>query len=243
MGKEKWFITGHKKLDYYKGLLIRADKGLHQQIADTVKGILPNGGKILDLGAGQGALTMRLHDMGYEMIAVDIDPEDYQCKEVPFVQVNFNNKDEVGAFLKKYENNFDLVLGVEVIEHVENPWEYVRTLKSLARPGGYILISTPNTTSWLSRFFFLFFGKFHQFMEDNLSYGHIAPITTWHLSVILRYENLKDAVTKPAGTLPRFWFVWDKWVLVSTFLNIFFYPFMKGVKKGWCTITTARKSE
>jgi SAM-dependent methyltransferase len=241
MSTNKYFIVGHKKHYYYKGLLMRADTGLHEQIANTVREKLPNGGKILDFGCGQGAMSLRLHDLGYEMLAVDLDPEDYKCKDVPFEQLNFNDKQAVVAFLTKYKNSFDLVLGVEVIEHVENPWDYVRDLKTMVKPGGYILISTPNTTSWLSRMFFLFTGKFHQFMEDNLEYGHIAPITPYHLGVILKAEDLDEVKTISAGLLPRFWFVANRYLVLFNFLNLFFYPFMKGIKKGWCTITTARK--
>jgi cyclopropane fatty-acyl-phospholipid synthase-like methyltransferase len=242
MIKGKYVLVGKKKFEYYKGLLVRADTGLHDQIAAIVKKKLPNGGRIIDFGCGQGALSLRLHDMGYEMLAVDIDPEDFKCKEVPFEQLNFNNKSEIEGFLEKYENNFDLVLGVEVIEHVENPWEYVRTLKTLAKKGGYILVSTPNTTSWLSRLLFLFTGKFHRFIEDSLSYGHISPITSYHLGVILRYEHFDDVTIQPGGLLPPFWLIADKKIMFFNLLNLFFYPFMRSIKKGWCIIATGRKS-
>jgi 2-polyprenyl-3-methyl-5-hydroxy-6-metoxy-1,4-benzoquinol methylase len=161
---------------------------------------------------------------------------------VPFEQVNFNDKQAVVAFIKKHENSFDLVLGVEVIEHVENPWEYVRTLKAMVKPGGHILISTPNTTSWLSRMIFLFSGRFHQFTEDDLSYGHIAPITTHHLNIILRKEAFEEITTESAGLLPPFWLRSNGKLIFFNFLNLFFYPFMRGVKRGWCIITTAKKS-
>ena len=227
---------------YYKGLLIRADYGLHEQIASIVNEKLPNGGRILDLGCGQGALSLRLHDMGYQVHAVDIDPSDFKCTEVPFEQLDFNNKGAVTSFIERHRDSFDLVIGIEVIEHIENGWEYVRMLRTLAKTGGFILISTPNVTNWLSRFVFLFTGKFHQFREEDLSYGHISPITAYHLGLILRSEKLDEIDIRPGGLLPPFWIDRSGYLLFLNFLNLFFYPLMKGIKKGWCIIATARKT-
>lgn len=241
MIKTKYVLFGNKKHEYYKDLLMRADNGLHEQIANVIKEKLPGGGRIIDFGCGQGALSLRLHDLGYEMLAVDVDPEDFKCKEVPFQKLNFNNKQDIEAFTAKYENTFDLVMGIEVIEHVENPWEYIRTLKRMVKPGGHVLVSTPNITSWLSRIYFLITGKFWSFIPDSLSYGHIAPISSYHLSVVMHNEKLQDINIRSAGLLPPFWLLWDKNIILFNFINLFFYPFMRGIKKGWCIIATARK--
>jgi len=243
MIKTKLVLFGTKKLMYYKGLLIRADYGLHEQIAEIIREKLPNGGRILDLGCGQGALSLRLHDMGYQVHAVDIDPADFKCGDiVSFEQLDFNNESAVTAFIGRHRDSFDLVIGIEVIEHIENPWEYIRGLKCLTKKGGLILISTPNTTSWYSRLRFLFTGKFHQFREEDLSYGHISPITPYHLKLILEFEKLQDISIYSAGLLPPFW-IQKSWnLLFLNMLNIFFYPFMKGIKNGWCIIATARKT-
>ncbi|MEW6108491.1 MAG: class I SAM-dependent methyltransferase [Nitrospirota bacterium] len=237
----KTVFFGKKRLQYYDGLLIRADLGLHQQIAERVQQLLPKGSSILDLGAGQGALSARLGDLGYTVTAVDIDPEDFKCKGIQFIQVNFNDNRAIESFKDKYQGTFDLVIGVEVIEHVENPWEYVRLLKALAKTGGHILISTPNVTSWLSRIHFLLKGKFHQFGESDLSYGHIAPITPWELSTILKYENFKDVSITSAGTLPPVWIAPSVTTTLANMLFLLVRPFSSGVVDGWCIMAVARK--
>jgi 2-polyprenyl-3-methyl-5-hydroxy-6-metoxy-1,4-benzoquinol methylase len=236
----RFFMFGGKKLDYYKGILIKADMGLHEQIAGKVQELLPHG-RILDLGAGVGALSQRLIDLGYEVVAADMEAADFACKQAKFHTVNFDKADEVRAFAETYRESFDMVLGIEVIEHVENPWEYVRLLKSMLKPGGHLMVTTPNTTSWLSRLQFLFTGRFHQFADEDLSYGHIAPVSSWELSLILKSENFQQVQVTCAGTLPKIWLVRSKKVLFFNMLSWLLRPFLRGAVDGWCIMAVAKK--
>ena len=43
-----------------------------------------------------------------------------------------------------------MVTAVETIEHLENPWAFMRALVELARPGGWVVVTTPNQLSVLS---------------------------------------------------------------------------------------------
>ena len=44
----------------------------------------------------------------------------------------------------------DLVVALETIEHLENPWAFMRDLVRIAKPGGWVVVTTPNQLSWLS---------------------------------------------------------------------------------------------
>jgi 2-polyprenyl-3-methyl-5-hydroxy-6-metoxy-1,4-benzoquinol methylase len=236
----KIFI-GKKKTEFYNGLKMMADLGLHKQVCERLIAELPIGSKILDFGAGQGALSERLVDAGFEITSVDIDDANFKSKKSTFVKVNFDSQESIMNFVDNNKEKFDAVLGIEVIEHVEDQWNYVRQLMNLLKPGGLILITTPNTTSWLSRLIFFFTGKFHQFSDSDLSYGHISPITEWELRLNLKYANAKSINTYPAGTLPPLYLTgFNKFSL----LNLLILPlrlFMKGTKDGWCIMLTARK--
>jgi len=71
----------------YKDLLIRAAPGLHEKVFDLVQDHLRSG-DVIDLGAGQGALTERLSDAGYRVTAVDINAADFTI-EKPFPSFSF----------------------------------------------------------------------------------------------------------------------------------------------------------
>lgn len=238
----KYICFGKKKPEYYSDLLIRADKGLHEQIAKKLVRKVSKGATVLDMGAGQGALSARLHDLGYAVTAVDANDNDYalEGRGINFEHVNFNDEKELMAFITRNEASFDVVCGVEVIEHLENPWSYVLGLTRLARPGGLILITTPNTTSWLSRLHFLWKGTFPNFQERNLSYGHINPIAPFELNLIMSRCGLKNIEIESAGTLPPLYFSSPKMIAFSL-LALCIRPAQKGLIDGWCVISTGVK--
>lgn len=237
----KKYFFGKKSSQYYKGLVIKADLGLHEQIAERIQIEVAPGGRILDFGAGEGALSLRLADLGYHVTAVDRDRDNFKCPQVNFSCVDFDSPREMAGFVAQNEGMFDAVLGIEVIEHVQDQWQYVRQLMKMARKNGVILITTPNTTSWLSRLYFFFYGRFNEFLDESLSYGHISPISPWELELILRESGATKINIFPAGTLPP--------IYITSFgklaiLNLMILPlryFMTGILDGWCVMATARK--
>lgn len=65
MEKLKWIgVIESKEIRYYKGIRIKADWGLHEQIAGICVKHLCKDAKILDFGCGEGALSQRLYDIG-----------------------------------------------------------------------------------------------------------------------------------------------------------------------------------
>jgi 2-polyprenyl-3-methyl-5-hydroxy-6-metoxy-1,4-benzoquinol methylase len=236
----KIFI-GRKKSEFYKKMLIKADLNLHHQIAERIQNEIPAGGEVLDLGAGEGALSERLSDLGFHVTAADMDEKNFKSKKAIFTKINFDKLDEISVFVSKNENRFDAVLGVEVIEHIQDQWQYVRQLVRMVKPGGLVLITTPNTTSWLSRWIFFLTGRFHQFADEDLSYGHINPISPWELELILKESNAVNVKIVPAGTLPAIYLGGLNRVTLLSLITLPLRPVMKGLIDGWCVMATARK--
>jgi len=82
---------------------------------------------------------------------------------------------------------FDMVVCVETLEHVENPRQVLRSIRSLLRPGDQLLVSTPNITHPHSRLkMFLrgapyIFGPKHYYQP-----GHISILPDWMLTEHVR---------------------------------------------------------
>ena len=75
------------------------------------------------------------------------------------------------------DGSADLVCAVEVIEHLENPRAFVRELVRLAKPGGFVIVTTPNQLSLLSKLTFILKNQFNAFQEaPGLYPAHITAL-------------------------------------------------------------------
>lgn len=233
-----WLITTERKqLEYYKGMLIHADTGVHEQAAALFERYVSRGAHVLDVGAGAGAFSQRLADMGYAVTALDVDPEKWLPKEFPFLKLDID-----AGIAGSVNGSFDAVCCLEVIEHVENSWNLLREIYAVLKPGGRLILSTPNITSFVSRLAFLRTGQFHQFSEADLSYGHINPITAFEINAIASRLGWRIMETCPGGYLPvcDFSSLHPK-ALIANLLCALIYPFVRGQKRGWCIFFVMEK--
>jgi 2-polyprenyl-3-methyl-5-hydroxy-6-metoxy-1,4-benzoquinol methylase len=110
----------------------------------------PAPGRVLDIAAAQGNFTIPAAQMGHNVTWNDFRGElaDYvKLKAPPSLSIDFvpGNILEVGG---DYAGAFDAVMALEVIEHVAHPDAFLRSIATLVKPGGHIIVSTPNGGYW-----------------------------------------------------------------------------------------------
>ncbi|CAM5504633.1 SDR family NAD(P)-dependent oxidoreductase [Rhodanobacter lindaniclasticus] len=146
------FRTGFsgRPMREYKGLPIYAAPGLHEAAAELLASAAPTNARVLEFGAGSGAMSLRLADLGFRVTASDLFPESFKPTEVPFVAADLN-----GAFAAQWPQGFDAVMALEIIKHLENPREVLRQIRALLPVGGQLVLSTPNIANPVSQALFL----------------------------------------------------------------------------------------
>jgi 2-polyprenyl-6-hydroxyphenyl methylase/3-demethylubiquinone-9 3-methyltransferase len=114
-----------------------------RRILDLVKAALPTGGRILDVAAAQGNFSLLLAEAGYSVVWNDLREEliDYVKLKHTFGDITFAPGD---AFALGWNEEFDAVLITEIIEHVAHPDEFLMKVAKMVKPGGYVIMSTPN---------------------------------------------------------------------------------------------------
>lgn len=144
-------------------------------------------GKVLDLGCGDGRTGKELLDKGFQVHACDMDVQRFEFKDViPFKAGNLNDP------LPYADGTFDYVIFMEVIEHLYNPLYVVSEIKRILRPGGKLILSTPNILNISSRFRFLIEGSFDFFREPTLDYARCFPGALQNMHVVpWRYQELE----------------------------------------------------
>ena len=108
--------------------------------------------RVIDAGAGEGYMSRLLKDLGYDVTACDISASAFKCPDIPFIRADLNK----GIPLE--DNIFDYTISIEVIEHIENHGNFIKELIRITKPGGRIIITTPNITSLSSRLHFFIYG-------------------------------------------------------------------------------------
>ncbi len=176
----------------YRGHGVHAAPGVHEYAVELARQALPEGGRILEVGAGCGALACRLQDAGFVVVPTDLDP--------PHDWIHRLDLDDP-EWTEETRGPFDLVMCVETLEHVENPRQVLRSIRALLRPGDRIVVSTPNITHPHSRLkMFLrgapfIFGPKHYHQP-----GHISILPDWMLVEHVRLAGFTDVTVTTGGS-------------------------------------------
>jgi 2-polyprenyl-3-methyl-5-hydroxy-6-metoxy-1,4-benzoquinol methylase len=105
----------------------------------------PNAGaRVLDVGCGSGVLLERMQSLGWNAEGLEIDIPAVEAARKRGVQVRAGTLHE-----QRYPTgHFDAVHMSQVIEHVHEPLEVLAECNRILKPGGKLVITTPNIESW-----------------------------------------------------------------------------------------------
>jgi 2-polyprenyl-3-methyl-5-hydroxy-6-metoxy-1,4-benzoquinol methylase len=138
----------------------------HDAIYRMVAGALDargiNGGTLVDVGCGQGGLWRAVGDRFSRYCGLDAVRYDGFPAGGEFCRVDLDAADWPIA-----DASADVVAAVETIEHLENPWAFMRRLSALARPGAWVFVTTPNQLSALSLLTLLARRRFVAFQDAH----------------------------------------------------------------------------
>ena len=243
------FTYGGRKIRDYQGRQVCADTDHHERAIEHLRRRVAVGSRVADIGCGQGAFALRMADAGMDVVGIDVVPaSEQQADGFAYHEVDLFDPQARARFLDGRDEAFDAVVLIEVIEHVHDPWETLAFARELLRPGGVLLLSTPNITSFYSRFRFLTGGRFHQFEPADLEYGHINPMTAMMVQTVLDDTGFELIEKAPGPPMPIL--VWDPaiasvgWRLfhaVAWLASAALIPLMRGGDRdGWSLFFVAR---
>ena len=138
-------------------------------------------GILLDAGAGSGKLSKKLKEIGYAVRACDIETQHFKPNGITIDFADLNHK------LPYSDNSFDYITAIELMEHLENPWNFIREAHRIMKPKGILIVSSPNMESLSGKIKFLFGQPFPYFTYRRFEeINHITPIFTWNISRMIK---------------------------------------------------------
>ena len=104
---------------------------------------------LLDVGCGGGLIAEPMRRMGFQVSAIDASSENIGTARAHADMVGLDiayRAATVEQIEAEGAGPFDVVLTMEVIEHVADPESFVRACSRLVRPGGVMMVATLNRT-------------------------------------------------------------------------------------------------
>jgi glycosyltransferase involved in cell wall biosynthesis/2-polyprenyl-3-methyl-5-hydroxy-6-metoxy-1,4-benzoquinol methylase len=182
---ERENVYGHRKRLRF---IVRAIEDLRAQRERP-----PAGLHILDVGCGTGIMiTLPLASIGYRVTGIDIHGESIEAarRVNPYANAVFRDCD--ATTLLRETDRYDVVIASEVLEHMEDPLAFLRTLQALLRPEGMLILTTPNGYGWF---------ELEQFLWDHLGAGNL--ILGWDNRWKRFMQWVKAPIKRAIGWQPR----------------------------------------
>lgn len=147
-----------------------SERAIYHLVAQTVRSCGHGQGVLADVGCGTGNLWGELktdfeYYLGVDAVRYEGFPEDAE-----FFLTDLNTTPWPVP-----SHRADVVVAVETIEHLENPRAFMRELVRIARPGGWVIVTTPNQLSFLSKLTLVCKNCFNAFQQGSYP-AHITAL-------------------------------------------------------------------
>ncbi len=136
----------------------RSEEGIYRAVARALDRCGAHG-TLVDVGCGRGHLWERVGARFSRYVGVDA------VRYQGFPEGSLMVRADLDRSIPVRDGFADTVTSVETIEHLENPRALMRELVRIARPGGWIVVSTPNQLSALSLLTLLVKQRFAAFQD------------------------------------------------------------------------------
>lgn len=178
------------------------NKYLKRPLVKLLKGVQAQ--RVLDIGCGSGTLDKYLIEAGINIIGVDPSDDGIEKARTLLPNTKFYQLGVYDSPALIEEENFDVVLSTEVIEHLYYPRKLVEFAKAKLSPGGYLLITTPYH-GYLKNLSLSLAGKWDYHHCPHWDGGHIKFWSKRTLSLLVEEQNFTVVKIVGIGRIPYLW--------------------------------------
>jgi 2-polyprenyl-3-methyl-5-hydroxy-6-metoxy-1,4-benzoquinol methylase len=151
----------------------------------------PPGSTVLDVGCGAGVVARALAARGCKVWGVEQDPARATSARNHCVEVLEADVEAVNLSEEFAGRSFDLVLFLDVLEHLRDPRAALAGAEAVLAPGGSVLLSVPNVTHGALRLELLS-GKFRYRASGLLDRGHLRFFDAEGLDALVRQAGFRS---------------------------------------------------
>jgi 2-polyprenyl-3-methyl-5-hydroxy-6-metoxy-1,4-benzoquinol methylase len=165
---------------------------------DLLERIPADTSSILEFGCGEAALGEALKQrQPCRVVGIELDEAAAAIARSRIDEVYGGDVRQVIATL---DERFDLIIGGDIVEHLDDPWSFLSDLRRLAAPGGRLLLSLPNISNW-AIVSDLLLGRFDYVYLGILCAGHLRFFTRSSIRDLLAMSGWEEVSVEPQGEL------------------------------------------
>lgn len=158
------------------------------------------GGRVFELGCGNGSVANVLAQQGWDVTGVDPSTEGISQANVRYPGLRLEAGSAYDDLVSRY-GQFPVVTSLEVVEHVYAPRHYAATLFSLVEQGGTAIVSTPYHGYW-KNLALAVSGKMDAHFTALWDHGHIKFWSVATLTELLREAGFTEISFRRVGRFP-----------------------------------------
>jgi ubiquinone/menaquinone biosynthesis C-methylase UbiE len=166
-----------------------------------------SGDRVLEVGCGTAALSAALAERGAEVVASDVSLRWLALAQKRLGESSVELVACAAEVLPFADASFDLVAASDVIEHVDDPSQFVAEAARVLRPGGLLFLATPNRFSlglephvrlWGVGYLPQGLAERYVRAARKTSYSHVHLLSARALERLLRSHGLEAEIVIPA---------------------------------------------
>lgn len=189
---EEYFRNAHSHVSGYEDYASDRYcilKTAHRRL-DLIERQVSVRGRLLDVGCALGFFLEAAMERGWQVEGIDISAHaaDYATHHLG-IDVRCGMLEEAGF----PASSFDVLTAWDVVEHVPDPVEFLRTCHDLLRPGGLMVLTTPDVGSLVAKL------TGPRWMGFKLAEEHLYYFSRQTLAVALRNAGFKPNLARPVG--------------------------------------------
>lgn len=141
------------------------------------------GEKLIEFGCATGAAANLLADFGFNVYSTDISGYAVRLAKKHYPDIKFSLQDMQELFTR--DRNFDIVVAFDVVEHLKDPMIALMNAHKILKPGGTIILTTPND---------------YKHMSNDPTHINVKKPEAW--KKILKRVGFKNIIIKQVSFIP-----------------------------------------
>ncbi|WP_176957511.1 class I SAM-dependent methyltransferase [Mariprofundus sp. KV] len=161
--------------------------------------------RVLDLGCGNGTLAAALQARGHDVVAVDASADGVELAKERFPGIRFETVSVYDdGFADIVGTDFDVVISMEVIEHLYWPRKLLEAGYSVLKPGARMILTTPYH-GYLKNLALSLAGGWDKHFTVDWDGGHIKFFSRQTLTQFMQDQGFHNIDFRGVGRISGLW--------------------------------------